>query len=691
MKFTTQKILEKEHGLDVPSHMKTIERDGKRHVTLSAPCRIERATSTGPDTTKIHLSVSSEEPCLQLCYFENKWQMLPMRLVHSASAIDMSRVKDGMPLLDNHKGDQVALLKNISIQNSKLGGEEIVWSASERAGVLKKDYEAGVRSNVSLDGDYVDKDLEATGEQIDGLPVVRCTRWTPLGAALVTYPADTTVGFGRSTEAAQGAENTIKNKTDDIIAADKPPQVIIRKKENIMTQEEIAQRKDAFTQANEVHSIIRDFNVPEETSNKWLASLEKGEIDVPAIMREVLAKKIERRSTVAATAAKTDANIQRQLTSAPSGEAPKELADKFNIKRAILGSLPSDVLSTLGVKVDAGLERETQQEMLRVMRSVPGYENYSPRGIMVPWNMPRVSREITVQSAGVASSVVAQNLRPDLFIDVLRNKLILAQAGATVLTGLVGDVKIPRKSAAATAGWTNGEVAVANSEMTLEQLTLTPRTVGAYSDMSRQALLQSTPAIDMLVMDDLMQSTARAIQLGALHGTGATGQPTGVKTRVDSAGNTFSVGTAGTPTFAELLAANSVLGDGNVDDDGTVAWVMQPRLFNRLCSLARTYATAATTPATNIPVGSFLANRIAGGGGTVIDMAAYQTNSVTKNYAFHGRWSDLVIGHWNALELIVDPYSLSTKGALRIVGLQSVDVQIRYDAAFTYCATVGAD
>ena len=674
---------------------KLIERGGKKFAPLAALFKLSREMDNA--TTTERFSVSSDEPVLQWAYFNERFQRLHVRLLHTPEAVDMARIVNGIPLRDGHGGDQVAMLSNPSIVNGKLGGDNIVWSASERAAVLRKDYEAGVRWEASVEGDYADDALEVTGETKDGVPVVRCKRWTPLAAALaVVQPADTTVGFGRSAEAAAAPVDPTKPTTETNKPAAKPIEApaVVRSKPMPKTPEELAaeaaaQRADIFRMSNEVHKIVRDFTVPQDVADGWLTKLEKGETDLPAIMRETLAK-FTRRAAVTTKAIENDPNIQRQLAAAPSGEAPAELADKFNIKRAILSQIPEELRSKMGMpKVDVGLERETQQEMLRVMRQVPGYENYAPRGVMIPLNIPFqrgcLRREITAQGAGQGASLVAQNLRPDLFIDVLRNRLVLVKAGATLLTGLQGDVKIPRKSGAATAGWTNGEVAVANSEMTLEQLTLTPRTVGAYSDMSRQTLLQTTPAIDMLVMDDLLQGTARAAQGGALLGTGTLGQPTGVKARVDLAvaagkGSLFTVGTPGTPTFAEMMGAENVLGDANVDDDGTIAWITTPRVANKLRTIPR--AIVAGTA-----YNGFLAMK-EDGELEIIDSPAFATNTVTKNMALFGRWSDLVIAHWNAFELIVDPYSLSTKGALRIVGLQSMDCQTRYDGAFTYCATV---
>ena len=47
-----------------------------------------------------------------------------------------------------------------------------------------------------------------------------------------------------------------------------------------------------------------------------------------------------------------------------------------------------------------------------------------------------------------------------------------------------------------------------------------------------------------------------------------------------------------------------------------------------------------------------------------------------------GNFRDLVIGMWGGLDLMVDPYSGSTSGTVRIVALQDVDVAVRYTESF---------
>jgi hypothetical protein len=48
-----------------------------------------------------------------------------------------------------------------------------------------------------------------------------------------------------------------------------------------------------------------------------------------------------------------------------------------------------------------------------------------------------------------------------------------------------------------------------------------------------------------------------------------------------------------------------------------------------------------------------------------------------------GNFADLIIGMWGALDLTVDPYALSTQGAVRVVALQDVDVALRHVESFS--------
>jgi hypothetical protein len=60
------------------------------------------------------------------------------------------------------------------------------------------------------------------------------------------------------------------------------------------------------------------------------------------------------------------------------------------------------------------------------------------------------------------------------------------------------------------------------------------------------------------------------------------------------------------------------------------------------------------------------------------------SNQVTAGDVFFGNFADLLVGMWSGLDLMVDPYSGSTAGTVRVVALQDVDVAVRNAVSFVY-------
>ena len=135
------------------------------------------------------------------------------------------------------------------------------------------------------------------------------------------------------------------------------------------------------------------------------------------------------------------------------------------------------------------------------------------------------------------------------------------QAGATMLRGLQGNVVIPKKTAASSAGWiaTEGNAA-SESEFTSGSVTMSPKVIGAFTDATRLLLQQSSLDVENLIRDDLTKSLATAIDLGALAGSGSSGQPTGIANTSGINTTTFA---AANPTFAEIVAMESAVANDN--------------------------------------------------------------------------------------------------------------------------------
>jgi HK97 family phage major capsid protein len=242
-----------------------------------------------------------------------------------------------------------------------------------------------------------------------------------------------------------------------------------------------------------------------------------------------------------------------------------------------------------------------------------------------------------------------------------------------MLPGLVGNVTIPKQTAAATAYWlTNEATAITESQLTLGQLSLTPKTVGAYTEISRLMLLQNTPAADMLVMDDFAKVLALGIDLAGLEGSGASGQPTGISATAGIGSVTgTSIAYAGIIEFQTDVAANNAL-------TGNSAYLTTPAVAGLLTQRQR--FTSTDTPLWN---------------GAIVDgqMAGYRATTTTQMTAasmIFGDFSQVVIGEWGQLEIAVSNSEGSNfkAGILGVRAFQTVDVGVRQAGAFSRATSI---
>src|SRR5690606_27489332 len=141
------------------------------------------------------------------------------------------------------------------------------------------------------------------------------------------------------------------------------------------------------------------------------------------------------------------------------------------------------------------------------------------------------------------------------------------------LSGLTGNVSIPKHGAGLTAGWVAEGEALPESEMAFDAVTLTPHHVGGITEMSRQLLQQSAPAIEGLVRDDLSYAVAAAVDAAIIAGSGTDGEPLGIINRT-------GVQTADMPTtWQDVLAIEQQLAALNINPTG---WYTSPGVMSTL-------------------------------------------------------------------------------------------------------------
>lgn len=273
-------------------------------------------------------------------------------------------------------------------------------------------------------------------------------------------------------------------------------------------------------------------------------------------------------------------------------------------------------------------------------------------------------RDMSVGTSADGGYSVATNLLG--IIEMLRNQSILATAGMTIVPGLVGDVAFPKQTGAGTAYWISSEGgAPTESQQTLAQTTMTPKTLGAYTDYTRQLLLQSSIGIEEFIRSDLVNIMQLAVDLAGLYGSGTSGQPTGLDNTTDVGSVAHSTNNA--PIWAEIVEMRSAIAGDNALIGG-MSFITESNMIGTLMTTAKDAGS-----------GQFLMN---GDNDAMMGRQVHESNQVTDGDIWLGVWNQLVMGMWGNLDLLVDPYTASTTGTTRIVALQSMDFMVRHAESF---------
>ena len=282
----------------------------------------------------------------------------------------------------------------------------------------------------------------------------------------------------------------------------------------------------------------------------------------------------------------------------------------------------------------------------------------------------RSKRDLSVGVAGQGGFLVqTDNVG---FIEMLRNRMLAFRIGVRRLSGLQGSVTIPRQSAAATAVWLANETSAATeSQQTFVQVAMSPKTVGGYTEISRQLLLQSNPGAEGIVTDDLAQIIAVAGDLAVFEGSGAGGQPTGLS-------QTAGIGSV---TGASLAAAGVIEFQTDVASGNVVpmspAYVTTPAV----AGLLMVRPELPSTGVTRLWKGNIF-------DGSLFDLPAETTNQVTAASMVFGDWQEIVVGEWGVLEVEVNPYANFQAGIIGVRAMYSMDVGVRRPFAFSRATSI---
>ena len=616
--------------------------------SVDAGDRFERKEVTDFKNVKsrtFEFPFSSEYPVKR--YFGNEV------LSHEDGAADLSRLNDGGAVLFNHNMDKpIGVVESAYIGEDKRGYAKIRFSRSKFASEILEDVKDGILRGISFG--YSINDMDETS---DGM---LARSWSVHELSVVTVPADPTIGFGRSLiSPSQGNSITMEDKSpqQEIISAEESASPSVRTMEESTKETAVEAEKSveidikaevqrAIDENNArtaaITSLCREFGKygADELTDSLIKS-NKSPAEAKAAILDLVKNKAEAVNTPIRS---TD------MSTNEVGLDQKEIK-RFSFLRALNAlANPTDRQA----QEAAAFEREVSDAASKK------YEKPA-NGILVPNEV--LQRDLNVCTATAGGNLVPTELLAGSFIDILRKRMAVMATNPTMLTGLSGNVSIPRMTSTSTAYFVGESGAPTESQQAFDQVNMTPKTIGAFVDYSRRLLLQSSIDVETMIRDDIAKVIATKLDKSAIYGSGSSNEPLGIK---DTTGvGTSTITTFG--TFAEYIALETDVAAANAD----VA-----NMFYLINASARG-ALKSTEKATNTGQFVFENNEING-------YPAIVSNQLDNNDVLFGDFSQFVIGMWSGLDLTVDPYANATSGSVRIIALQDVDFAVKQPTAFSF-------
>lgn len=602
---------------------------------------LQRALAVDLDTLNVEartveVAVSSEYPV-------RRWFGMEI-LDHSADSIDMGRLRSGAPLLLQHNGwsGQIGVVEEAWLDGDRKIRARVRFSRSEQAEPIWQDVIDGIRRNISCGYLVHEMVLERT---VDGVDHYRVTRWEPYEVSSVSVPADPTVGVGRDN---QQVTNTITIRG---IPMDPKDETNTDGQNRALPSQTVVTAPaggDAVTaERQRVADVIA---LGDRFNQRELATeaVQKGYS--PDQLRGLI---LERQSPVPLTPQEPKKNerdlpgFTKDVSARSLGLTDKEIG-QYSLMRAIEAAASKDWSK-------AGLERQVSLALADVLKK-------DARGFFVPHDL--LMRGMSKGDPAKGGALVATDLRLDQFVDILRNKTVMASLGMRMLGGLVGDLDLPKKISGSNFYWLGEGEDATLSDFDLTTLPMSPKTIAGGIPVTRKLRKQSSRSIEALIIDDLVEGLGVAIDYGILRGPGTGNQLLGLLNQ---------------PGIPALEFDGPGLSFGKSVDMRT-----KVATFNAAQG-ALAYLTSVTQAGIAQQTEKFAGTtgRTVWEDGKVNGYRAEDTNQMPDDTWLFGDFSQVVLGMWGVMDLKVDDSTLAASDGLVLRVFQDVDAVVRNKSSFS--------
>lgn len=603
----------------------------------------ERATIDVAART-VELSFASESP-VDRWYGREILDMAP-------ASVDLSRMNGGAALLINHDWNrQVGSVVKAWIDTTTKKARAVVkLSRSQEGEDILRDIQDGIRTLVSVG--YVIRKM-VLESVVGDVETHRATDWQPFEVSLVSVPADTSVGVGRSqpdTQPAQRAPSIVTNSPKMPTESPAAPAA--------NNPDALAADRQRIKDINATCDVVVSRHQPHAEAIRAIARkcIETGD-GVAEFNRSVLSDVL-----------KTEPIPAVRQGNAAIGMTPKEVK-RYSVLRAIRAAMENQPLD--------GLERECSDEVARKLER-------QPKGFFMPdeiaadhYAKSRAQRSNTVGTPADGGYTVGDELLSGEFVELLRNNTVVMQAGARFIGGLQGDVTIPRQLTGASAYWVSETGSITQSNATFGQIVARPRRIGTSVPYSKQFLAQTSLGAEAFITADSDASIAVDLDRVALRGIGGA-EPLGIA-NLASAERSTAVSFGAAPTWAKYLEFLSSVAANN-SLTGSPTYIASVASAVKAMSIAR-FSGGDTPIWDNGKVGAFNA---------LWTTQLLTTATPVANMVIFGDFSQVLYLEWAGRDVVVDPYSGKKEGTVEVTIQRLMDVVIRRGKSFATSSDSGA-
>ena len=344
-------------------------------------------------------------------------------------------------------------------------------------------------------------------------------------------------------------------------------------------------------------------------------------------------------------------DVERRQSGDPVGDKPAaQLEQRVSLLRVLQAAMEGRALTGAEAEFAAEAERRTGRKA---------------QGVFVPASLFETRATLTT----TAPELIGTDHRADQFIAPFRNALLARKLGVRVLSGLRGNLSIPKYGTGLSVGWVAENAAVPESNMDMDSITLSPKHAGGVTELSRQLIQQASPDVEQLVRDDFAFMLAKAIDSALIKG-GGPNEPKGV---LSTAG--IQTANLATLSWANVSAMIGKLEAVNANVSSS-AWLVSPTAAGALRTTLKSASAGASYLLENGRMGElpvYVTNQVPNTGG-----------ATPKNIAILGDWSEVILGIWSEVDILVNPYAETPykKGNVLVRAMSTVDIGVRHPEAF---------